>query len=75
MFYSYTGNRHKNMFDRINAPSSCKCLSWKDSIVEQETWAMQKLFMKRKSIEKMDVSKISKPMGTQMSAMKQREDE
>jgi hypothetical protein len=27
MFYSYTGNSHKNMFDRINAPSSCKYIS------------------------------------------------
>ena len=24
MFYSYTRNRHKNMFVRINSPSSCK---------------------------------------------------
>ena len=41
MFHSYTGNRHKNMFDRINAPSSCKCLSWQVSITEREAWAMQ----------------------------------
>ena len=27
IFYSYIGNRHKNMLDRINALSSCKCLS------------------------------------------------
>ena len=56
MFYSYIGNRHKNKFVRMNAPSSCKCLSWKVSIVEQEAWAMQKLFIKerrrKKSIEK-----------------------
>ena len=42
MFYSYTGNRHKNMLDRINAPSSCKCLFWKVSIAKKEAWAMQK---------------------------------
>ena len=52
MFYSYIGNRHKNMLDRINAPSYCKCVSWKVSIAEREAWAMQKLF--RKSIEKMN---------------------
>ena len=54
MFYSYTGNRHKNKFVRIKAPSSCKCLSWKVSIAEREAWAMQKLFQKKESIEKMD---------------------
>ena len=48
MFYSYTRNRHKNMFVRINAPSSCKYLSWKVSIVEEDGWAMQKLFIKEK---------------------------
>ena len=53
MFYSYTGNRHKNMFVRINAPSSCKYLSWKVPIAEEEAWDMQKLFIK-KSIDKMD---------------------
>jgi hypothetical protein len=55
MFYSYTGYRHKNIFVRINAPSSCKCLSWKVSIAEKEAWAMQELFIKEKrSWEKMD---------------------
>ena len=57
MFYSYTGNRHKNKFVRVNAPSSCKCLSWKVSIAEEEAWTMQKLFIKnekKKSIEKID---------------------
>ena len=56
MFYSYIGNRHKNIFNRINAPSSCKCLSWKVSIVEEEARAMQKLFIKkeRNSIKKID---------------------
>ena len=55
MFYSYTRNRHKNMIVRINAPSSCKCLSWKVSITEEEAWAMQKLFIKeRKVLKKMD---------------------
>ena len=48
MFYSYIGNRHKNMFVRINAPSSCKCLSWKVSNCWEEAWAMQKLFIKEK---------------------------
>jgi hypothetical protein len=47
IFYSYTGNRHKNMLDRINAPSSCKCLSSKVSIAEKEAWAMQKLFIEK----------------------------
>jgi hypothetical protein len=36
LFYSYIGNRHKNMLVRINAPSSCKCLSWKVLITERE---------------------------------------
>ena len=56
MFYSYIGIRHKNKFVRINAPSSCKCLSWKVSITEEEESAMQKLFMKEKEKEmrKMD---------------------
>jgi hypothetical protein len=56
MFYSYTRNRHKNIFVWINAPSSCKCFSSKVSIAEKEAWAMQKLFInkKRKSIEKID---------------------
>ena len=66
------------MFVRINAPSSCKCLFWKVSIAEKEAWAMQKLFIKEKKKKYWkngQVSKISKPMGTQMSAMKQREDE
>ena len=35
MFYSYIGNRHKNIFVRINALSSCKYVSWKVSIVEK----------------------------------------
>ena len=48
LFYSYTGNRHKNMLVRINAPSSCECLSWKVSIAEKEVWAMQKLFIKER---------------------------
>ena len=47
MFYSYTENRHKNKFVRINAPSSCKCLSSKVSIAEKEAWAMQKFFIKK----------------------------
>ena len=70
MFYSYTGNRHKNMLDRINAPSSCKCLSWQVSIAERESWAMQKLFIKNKEKKKMSwekngqVFEISKTMGT-----------
>ena len=65
MFYSYTRNRHKNKFVRINAPSSCVCLSWKVSIAEKEAWAMQKLFMKekRKYWKNGQVSKISKTMG------------
>jgi hypothetical protein len=57
MFYFYIRNRHKNMFVRINALSSCKCLSSKVSIAEKEAWAMQKLFMKekkKKELEKMD---------------------
>jgi len=54
MFYSYIGNRHKNMFVWINAPSSCKYLSWKVPIAEEEAWAMQKLFKKKESIDKMD---------------------
>ena len=60
------------MLDRINAPSSCKCLSWKVSIVEREAWAMQKLFIKEKeSIGKNgQVSEIFKTMGTQMPAWK-----
>ena len=57
------------MIVRIYAPSSCKSLFWKVSIVERESWAMQKLFIKerkrKKSIEKNgQVSKISKTMGT-----------
>ena len=52
------------MSDRINAPSSWKCLSSKLSIVEREAWAMQKLFIKN-SIEKNgQVSKILKTIGT-----------
>ena len=47
MFYSYIGNIHKNMFDRINAPSSWKCLSSKLSIVERRHGPMQKLFIKK----------------------------
>ena len=35
MFYSCIGNRHKNVFVRINAPNSFKCLSWKVSVVEE----------------------------------------
>jgi hypothetical protein len=35
------------MLDRINAPSSCKCLSSKVSIAEKEAWAMQKLFIEK----------------------------
>ena len=58
LFYSYIGDRHKNMFVRINAPSFCCYLSWKFQFAEGETWAMQKLFIKkekrRKSIEKID---------------------
>ena len=56
IFYSYTGNRHKNMFVRINALSSYKYFSWKVSIAEEEAWAMQELFMKEKEKywEKMD---------------------
>ena len=56
MFYSYTRNIHKNMFVRINAPSSCKYLSWKVSIAKEEASAMQELFMKEKEKywEKMD---------------------
>ena len=65
MLYSYTRNRHENMIDRISAPSSSKCLSWKVSIAEKEAWAMQKLFMKRESIGKNgQVSEILKTMGT-----------
>ena len=76
MFYSYTGNRHKNMFDRINAPSSCKCLFWKVTIGKREAWAMQKLFIKEKeSIEKnRQVSEILKTMGTQIHAWKKRDE-
>ena len=48
MFYFNTGDRHKNKFVRINAPSSCECLSWKVSIAEKEVWAMQKLFIKER---------------------------
>ena len=74
MFYSYIGKRHKNMIVRINAPSSCKCLSWKVSIAEREAWAIQKLFIKEwkiNSIEKNgQVSKILKIMGTQMPVWK-----
>ena len=74
MFYSYTGNRHKNKFIRINAPNYCKSLSWKVLITEKEAWAMQKLFIKRKGIEKnRQVSEILKTMGTQMPAWKKRE--
>ena len=77
MFYSYTGNRHKNMFVRINAPSSCKYPSWKVSIVEEEAWAMQELFMKEKEKywKNGQVSEISKTMGTQMPAWKKERDE
>ena len=73
MFYSYTGNRHKNILARINAPSSCKCLFWKVSITEKEAWAMQKLFMKEKEKKKWkngQMSKISKTMGTHKPAWK-----
>ena len=35
------------MLDRINAPSSCKCLSSKVSIAEKVAWAMQKLFIEK----------------------------
>jgi hypothetical protein len=52
MFYSYTRNSHKNMFDRINAPSSCKYIPWKVSIVEKEAWAMQKLWIKEEKRKK-----------------------
>jgi hypothetical protein len=52
IFYSYIGNRHKNMFVRINAPSSCKCLSLKVLVAEKEAWAMQKLFKKRRERKK-----------------------
>ena len=70
MFYSCIGNLHKNMFVRIHAPSSCKCLSWKVLNCRKEAWAMQKLFIKGKeSIEKNgQVSEMFKTMGTQMPA-------
>ena len=64
MFYSYTGNRHKNMFDRIIALSSCKCLSWKFSNAEKEACGYAKV-IQRKSIEKNgQLSEILKTMGT-----------
>ena len=72
IFYSYTRNRHKNMFDRINAPSSCKCLSWKVLIAEKRHVAMQKLF-KEKVLKIGQVFEILKTMGTQMPAWKKRE--
>ena len=65
------------MIVRINAPSSCKCLSWKVSIAEKEAWAMPKLFIKKEEENKKywkngQVSEIFKTMGTQMPAWKKK---
>ena len=65
----------------MNAPSSCKCLSWKVSIAKWEAWAMQKLFMKKRRKKKKkywkngQVSEIYRTMGTQMPAQKKEERE
>ena len=68
MFYFYTGNRHKNKFVRINAPISCKCLSWKVSTAWKRGMGYGKVIhekKKRKIIEKNgQVSEILKTMGT-----------
>ena len=47
MFYSYTRNRHKNMLDRINAPSYCKCLSGKVSIAAKRGMGYAKVIQKK----------------------------
>ena len=59
----------KNMIVRINAPNSCKCLSWKVSIAKKEACAMPKLFIKERKKEKRiekngQVFEILKTMGT-----------
>ena len=61
------------MIVRINAPSSCKCLSWKVSLAEKRGMGYAKVIhekKKKKYWKNGQVSEISKTMGTQMPAWK-----
>ena len=71
MFYSYTGGEHKSMLVRlslnINAPSSCCYLS--KFYCRKETWAMQKLFIRKKKRKK--IKKVEKKMDKCLRYVKQ----